>query len=411
MNKFYIFTVIFLSTLILKSQDIIVNFYASGDATEIDHVKIENISKGTSITTTNSFINLSTYTGIDINQISLKKTNAFPNPFINSTQIEIFSIKQQNAKVFVTDMSGKKIISEKFCLNSGSNSLKFNAPEQGIYILTIASDDFVTSQKLICSSTSSKNATLDFSATNKSQKNISELFYEIGDLLLFTAYSEDYSSIITASPTSSVDLNFEFYQCTDFNNNSYSAIRIGNQIWMGQNLKSSNYSNGNSVAGAYSYNNNSANDDIYGKLYTWDAVMNGVDGNNNNPSGVQGVCPNGWHVPSEIEWDELRDYLGGWELMGGKLKETGTEHWVAPNSDATNETGMNILPAGIRFDDGDYQYIGEQAFFWNTTDDASELDPDHASGYTFFSETPSASYYMYTWNLKAMAQSVRCVKD
>lgn len=411
MKKFYLIAILFFSSFFLKSQDIIVNFYASGVASEIDYVKIENITKTTSITTTDDFINLSTFTSINENQISSKTVLAFPNPFINSTQIELFSEKNQNVTAYVSDIFGKKIISGNFYLTSGDNMIKFYAPNQGIYIFTIISDDFITSQKLVCSSTLSKNATLDFFVKNNISKSTSELFYEIGDMLIFTAFSGDNSSIIACSPTESTDLNFEFYNCIDFDNNNYSSIKIGNQIWTGQNLISTHYSNGNNINGAYSYNNNSSNDNIYGKFYTWNAIMNGAEGNNNNPSGVQGICPNGWHVPSEIEWDELRDFLGGWELMGGKIKEIGTEHWIEPNSDATNETGMSVLPAGCRFDDGTYQYLGEQAFFWNATDDTSGLDPDHASGYTFFSETPSASYYMYTWNLKTMAQSVRCVKD
>ena len=237
------------------------------------------------------------------------------------------------------------------------------------------------------------------------------MFFELGNMLKFTAFSGNYSSIIALSPTVSDDLIFEFFDCTDFNTNNYPSVRIGDQIWMAENLKSINYANGGSVTGSYSSNNNPSNDDVFGKLYTWSAVMNGADGTNDDPSGIQGICPNGWHVPSEIEWDELRDYLGGWELMHGAVKHIGTQYWISPNSDATNSTGMTLLPAGCRFDDGDFQYFGEQAFLWNATDDLSGVDLLHASGYTFFSELPSASYYIYTWNLKTMAQSIRCVKD
>ncbi|CAN0495783.1 unnamed protein product, partial [Phaeothamnion confervicola] len=65
-----------------------------------------------------------------------------------------------------------------------------------------------------------------------------------------------------------------------------------------------------------------------------------------NPSNVQGACPNDWHLPSVAEWTELIDYLGGKEVAGGKMKQTGTIYWLNPNTGATNESGFSALGAG-----------------------------------------------------------------
>jgi len=124
---------------------------------------------------------------------------------------------------------------------------------------------------------------------------------------------------------------------------------------MAENLNSTHYADGiplvdgtgvGDITGNYTtkyyfyYNNDSATyADTYGALYTWAAMMNGAASSNNNPSGVQGVCPDGWHIPSDTAWKELEMYLGmsqveadktvGWRGTdeGGKLKEIGTIHW------------------------------------------------------------------------------------
>ncbi len=163
-------------------------------------------------------------------------------------------------------------------------------------------------------------------------------------------------------------------EISDFDGNSYSTVRIGEQIWMAENLKTTHYSNGTplvdgtgvtEISGDFTtrywfvYGNNSGNKSTYGLLYTWAAVMNGASGTDANPSGVQGVCPAGWHVPSDEEWKQMEIYLGmsaseanneNWRGTdeGGKLKETGTVHWTSPNTGATNASGFTALGGGHR---------------------------------------------------------------
>ena len=109
----------------------------------------------------------------------------------------------------------------------------------------------------------------------------------------------------------------------------------------------------------------------YGVLYNWPAAMAGASSSSANPSNVQGVCPDGWHLPSDAEWTELTDYLGGESIAGGKLKETGLSHWISPNSGATNESGFTALPGGRRIYDGHFYYIGLSGLWWSSTEDSS----------------------------------------
>lgn len=156
---------------------------------------------------------------------------------------------------------------------------------------------------------------------------------------------------------------------TDIDGNTYQTIIINGQEWMVENLRTGKYSNGEAIpnipdnsqwssliTGAWvHYNNNNQNEVPYGKLYNWYTV---VDSRN--------VCPSGWLVPSDSEWTVLTDYLGGNSLAGGKMKSTGTQYWLNPNGDATNESGFSGLPGGTR-NGTSFMFIGGYGSWWSNT--------------------------------------------
>jgi len=152
------------------------------------------------------------------------------------------------------------------------------------------------------------------------------------------------------------------------------------------------------------YLNSSSNGEIYGALYTWAAAMNGAGSSSSNPSGIQGVCPSGWHLPSDAEWTELTDYLGGASDAGGQLKEAGYTHWAFPNTGATNESGFTALPGGHRSNGGEFYELGEGAFFLITTERDSSTIWSRIMRYSYSAVTLGSSY-------KDNGFSVRCVKD
>jgi uncharacterized protein (TIGR02145 family) len=182
---------------------------------------------------------------------------------------------------------------------------------------------------------------------------------------------------------------------------------------MAENLKTTRYADGSAIPlvthnGPYLpgkaycwYNNDTVNRDTYGGLYNWAAAMNGASSSSANPSGVQGVCPDGWHLPSDAEWTELTDYLGGAGVAGGKMKEAGTAHWFSPNTGATNSSGFNALPGGGTFDE-----VGRVAFFWTATEDV--VSGPWSRG--LFNNSADVSQYNFSeWQMAGF--SVRCVKD
>ncbi|MCX6829315.1 MAG: fibrobacter succinogenes major paralogous domain-containing protein [candidate division Zixibacteria bacterium] len=199
---------------------------------------------------------------------------------------------------------------------------------------------------------------------------------------------------------------------------TYLTVTIGTQVWMAENLRVTHYRNGEAIpnvtwddewadlfTGAYcEFNDDVNNVTIYGRLYNWYAV----DDNRN-------IAPTGWHVPTDTEWKQLEMYLDMSQSEadavgdrgtdeGGKLKESGTAHWLSPNTGATNESGFTALPGGFRGRSGDYFAMGSYAVFWSATANWSEVAWFRC---LFHSYAQVGRYSDY----KQHGFSVRCVKD
>jgi uncharacterized protein (TIGR02145 family) len=192
-------------------------------------------------------------------------------------------------------------------------------------------------------------------------------------------------------------------------------VTIGTQIWTGCNLNVSTYRNGDTIPqitdpilwksarqGAWCYyNNDPSSEAIYGKLYNWYAV--------NDP---RGLAPLGYHIPSDTEWNILINYLGTSTIAGEKLKETGTCHWNSPNEFSNNQSLFTALPGGIRSSDpvGDagFYEIGEQSFFWTSTEKVFGFNPDSAYIVNLYNFNTTASLI---WTYQIGGLSVRLIKD
>jgi uncharacterized protein (TIGR02145 family) len=194
----------------------------------------------------------------------------------------------------------------------------------------------------------------------------------------------------------------------DIDGNIYNSALIGSQLWMAENLRVTRYQNGDTIpnvtdnpewgnlstgARCYYDNDSSTYAGIYGALYNWYTV-----------SDSRNLCPVGWHVPTEAEWGELTDYLGGEAVAGGKLKEAGTTHWASPNYGATNESGFTALPGGYRYYDGMFKLIGLRGQWWSATGYNSGSAWGRNMDYFF-------SYALRKDYIKHNGFSVRCVKD
>lgn len=214
---------------------------------------------------------------------------------------------------------------------------------------------------------------------------------------------------------------------TDIDGNFYPSVIIGNQEWMAENLRVTRDANGNDIT-RYCYNNDAANCDHYGGLYTWHTFMNGDTSSNTNPSNVQGICPTGWHVPSDAEWTELVDYVvaqgypnsnvvngAGNALkscrqvsspLGGDCATSEHPRWNSHSTHyGTDEFGFSALPGGYRLlTGGSYYFRGLSGFWWSSTEFSAADAWGRSLGVSYGNVGRNN-------NDKVNGFSVRCVRD
>lgn len=193
---------------------------------------------------------------------------------------------------------------------------------------------------------------------------------------------------------------------SDYEGNTYNIRTIENLVWMTENLKATKYNDGSNIptitdntewasatTPAYCwYNNDIINKSTYGALYNWYSVN------------TMKLCPSGWHVPSDVEFTALTNYLGGANIAGGKLKETGFIHWSAPNTGATNTENFSALPAGVRGNTGVFSSLGYLTEYWTSSKYDAYTSWNRQIGF-------NQSLVHSTTNSPMSGNSVRCVKD
>jgi uncharacterized protein (TIGR02145 family) len=199
---------------------------------------------------------------------------------------------------------------------------------------------------------------------------------------------------------------------TDVDGNVYNTVQIGGQCWMAENLATETYNDGSAIptglsnsawqsttSGAFAvYADNPANKGAYGLLYNWYAVAD-----------PRGICPAGWHVPTDGEWTELTDHLGGEPIAGGPMKTTGTLGagtglWNAPNTGATNISGFSGLPGGFRYYNGLFYNLGDYGYWWGATESTT------INAWSRILDTDN-TFVLRSANDKDYGFSVRCVRD
>ena len=231
----------------------------------------------------------------------------------------------------------------------------------------------------------------DGGSTSGTQAGVTHAYAQVGVFEVAVEVTDDAGGkanadcSVTIAPASEIPATV-----TDRDGNVYDTVQIGTQVWLKQNLRTTTYRNGVAIpnlktndewtvppdweAGAYcDYNNTPANSVIYGRLYNWEAVVH-----------TFGLCPKGWHVPTDAEWNTLETYLDDtvnpaalneWvgEDVGSQLKEAGTEHWGGINTGATNSSGFTALPGGARnWLTGAFLDLGQGGWYYSSSQDPDE---------------------------------------
>lgn len=422
MKKFYLLLLVLnVGFSFLYAQTIDLSFTGRYDTLHIpiDSIVVENITQGgdTTLYYPDTVLVLDLTTGLDntSNSKSFSVSQNYPNPFMLSTNFELIIPEEDKVSIEIYDIQSKEVTSFLGYHGRGRHRFIFTSGNSAIYILSVSFQNETQSLKMFCLG-ENENLECDISFIGsesiadckQSLQSKNNFNFTIGDQLMTIGYYQLMTDTSILSPTQDTLFKFDFKHFSKCppsftdprDSNVYPAIQIGTQCWMTKNLaylpyvdppnSGSNYIpyyfvynySGTNVAAAKTYSTYLT----YGALYNWSAAMHGSPSSDSVPSGVQGICPLGWHLPSDEEWkilegevDSLYGYPDpvwdntGWRGsdVGGGLKEVGTVHWTWPNLGATNSSGFTALPGGNRYIMDNFDYLGDLGYFWTCTETTS----------------------------------------
>ncbi len=441
MKKLYLFCSFMIFVTLTMAQEIQLTFDAENIEDKIDSIIVLNHRTGQVLKLLGNEIlvlnNISTNTGFTNGVID--EGFIYPNPTDGFSYLNYISSEQGDVELRVYNSSGHLLGNHSNLLPPGNHQFKVTFPMNGFYVVSLMKNQDVKNFKAINLGKNQQDFQIHYMGINGNgnendmvEKSVSvnkSMNYREGDILHFTLYSANMIAIMTETPTISKNLKVNFHKCIDPDNRNYKTVKIGDQIWMAENLaylpSVSPSSQGSASAPHYYVNGyqgidvaaakQHANYKTYGVLYNWPAAMAGAASSSANPSKVQGVCPAGWHLPSDAEWKQLEMALGMTRSQadasglrgnnqGTQLKTT--SGW-ASNGNGTNTSGFSALPGGCRFDGiGTFHSVGNNGYWWSST----ELGSSHA----WFRGLDKRTDYVYVERVgssKAYGISVRCVRD
>jgi uncharacterized protein (TIGR02145 family) len=414
--------IIFMVLVLLRTeaQDYLISFAGAGDTSVVSNVKVDNLTTGATVTLNEGdILHLTSTVGIGTLKPGNGHLQIYPNPMAEHSMLTFVAPQEGTAIICIVDLSGKTVYQYITRLSPGIHSFRVSGINQGMYLLKVIGENYNYSTKLISQYSPQSEARIEYFSSVKStignhQKSAAttiDMPYADGNILMYKGTSGQYSAVVTDVPTGSKKTTFPFFACTDSDGNHYTTVQISSgkfsQTWMAENLKVGTGIDGtmiptdNGIIEYYCYSDSVNLCGIYGGLYRWDEMMKYTE-----IEGSQGICPDGWHIPTHLEFYDLENFLGGLSIAGGKLKEAGTTHWNANNVGATNETGFTALPGGEREAwGGSYTRLGITSFFWSSS-------PGTLGGYSWYLAVNNFEARTYrSDDQREQAYSCRCIHD
>jgi len=401
-----------------------------GSYVKTDSILVENISKGcdTLLRFPDTVLALEVVSGIQKNEIMdhFAITQNQPNPFSKVTTFSVVVPLKANVDIFILDHSGRKVALLSRELPAGKNLFTFSGGTDLVYFIAASAGKSSRVMKMVRTGWDevTGNEKLDYNGVitstevTKSGNHKSSFSFSAGDSLRMTGYGMTplqfrSSDILFDRPARDTLLLFELKEgipcpvepALFHEGKCYTTRLIGDQCWFRENVNAgiridANVSQSdNGIIEKYCYNNNPVNCDVYGGLYQWYEAMQ-----YSNQQGTRGICPEGWHLPTDGEWNILSNLLGGETSAGGPIKEAGYEHWIQPNTGATDSTGFCALPAGMYFDNG-FHHFRTNIEYWSSTNSYGPY-AWYRILYNNNAQLVRTNYYE-----KTTARSVRCIRD
>ena len=381
-----------------------------------------------------------------------------PNPFKGTTDVNLMVAESGPLTMEITDIYGRTIVeSPHFAsLQPGTHQFRVNVATAGVYFLTARQNGKTSSVKMVNNGNGTGNgieytgtvATMNmFLQTKNGMRGTISRPFAYGDAMTYKGFAivdgEEIEGETKAQTQNQSENIILFVQTTarpcpgtptvtDVDGNIYNTVQIGDQCWMKENLRTTRYadntpiavSNETSCDVAYRYEPGIA--PVYGYLYNWRAVMGNSSSSSSNPSRVQGICPTGWHVPSNAEWQQLAEYVKSqsifvcdgctdvdeeWHtycIAKALATQTGWDSYneilccIGDTLSGNNATGFSVLPAGDF--NGTYNSFGQSTFFWSATVGDNNIAQSRALFYY-------STYFLRTYANMSYCFSVRCVRD
>jgi uncharacterized protein (TIGR02145 family) len=319
-----------------------------------------------------------------------------PNPVSDLTSVKIYIPGEDEVTLMITDATGRRLITSGIFLEQGIHTFIFTPPGEGIYLFSAVWKNTCSSVRILASGNiNGKACSLAYTGGSPEVEHLKStsapigFLFSPGDDLMLIGFADTLESGFTDNPVISEEYVFQFatnipcpgLDSLNYDGQWYHTIQVFSQCWLAENMNagtmisSSQDQANNDIIEKYCMTDNPDYCNLLGGLYFWNEMMNYT-----NETGGQGICPDGFHVPTDLEWQILEGAVdseynigaSGWKVngwrgadAGGNLKQEGTELWEYPNTGATDAFGFTVVPAGY-FVQGGFWGPGYKTYMWSS---------------------------------------------
>jgi uncharacterized protein (TIGR02145 family) len=445
-TKIY-FTFIFVSTAMLiysqrYSMELTFTAVNSADRVQLDSIKVMNRTQGgdTTLYWPDTVLVLDYPAGItDLNSDieGFQVFQNYPNPVAEQTTISMYVPEKDRVRIIVSDIIGRSILKEDRVLHRGRHAFRFIPGNANMYFFTAQWRGHRSNIKILHLSTRNNAGSLEYMGSIpepsllKAEKALREFSYNPGDELLYIGYAGTLQSGMLDNPDTSQTYTFQFatnIPCpgtptVEYQGQVYNTIQIFSQCWLKENLNvgwqipGSGHMSDNGFIEKYCYNDEPDSCTKYGGLYQWDEMMQYT-----TQQGAQGICPSGWHLPTDeewkvlegavdsqygighAEWDKYEISLPEWRGFDAGTNLKKNDSWKG-NGNGTDLYGFAALPGGFLQANISYRFIGIQGFWWMSTESSS------TSAWSRYLGSNQHGVFRDINDGKNDAVSARCIRD